>query len=286
MIGYTAFSSNGVVWRKQQGALVLLSPPHLLNNFSKSDAVRLMRDTRSLMIRWETEFDSSRSNHWWHVLKDGNSGLGDLSGNTRSKVRRGLRSYLCQPITRDFVIDFGYEVYADAFSRYVTHEECFSRSEFQKSVEQLASGTEFWGAIDRETGRLEAFSENYVESKTCFYNTIWFKGCGLKKYASYALIFEMNKSYLDDQGFIHITDGARSISHPTEIHDYLISKFGFRKAYATINVEYRPWLLLLVKGCFPFRMIFERISLNIFKKAAVLLRQEEINRQCREMHDD
>lgn len=279
MIGYRLTECQGAFWRDNQGGLLALSPPFLLGSLDPSKARHILRHTGALFIRWESDFDGSFKGAWWHVIKDDASDLAELSGNTRSKVRRGLKAYNCASLTRKEVVTEGYDVYLSAFSRYKTHERRFSHGEFQDAIKSLPEQVEFWGVREKGTSRLVAFSENYVEEKTCFYNTIWFDVASLKKYSSYVLFYEMNSHYLNERLFRYVSDGARNISHGTEIHDFLISKFGFRRAYSRLHIIYTPWLGVLVKMAYPCRYFLSRVPLPILKKAVVLLNQE----RCRRM---
>lgn len=285
MIGYHFIQSKGLCWRDNQGGLLPLSPPNMCSSIESKDAQSIINSNGALFLRWESDFDGIADTPWWHIIKEDAVRLADLSSNTRSKVRRGLKAYECESLPRDTILKEGYKVYRSAFSRYETHEREFSEMEFLNAIKALPLNTEFWGVRNKETADLVAFSENYVESDCCFYNTIWFDPTALRKYSSYALFYEMNRHYLEDREFRYISDGTRSLSHRTKIHDFLESKFGFRKAYACLHVVYTPWLGASMAAAFPFRKLVELVPLKPFKKAAILLKQEEIRRQCAKVED-
>lgn len=279
MIGYKFLKQNEVAWRDNQGGLLLLSPAKKLTGFNDSKARLLMKNSGTHFLRWESNFDQINSSAWWHVVKTDFDDLPALKKNTRRDVRSGLKKYSCLPISRERVLNEGYDVYVDAFTRYLTHEKIFTKKAFRQAVNNLPPNTEFWGA-ENEAGELVAFSENYIESKTCFLNTMWFRPSALRQCVSYALFFEMHRHYLKERKFEYISDGARSISHDSSIHDFLVSKFGYRRAYANLHVVYKPWLGIAVRLVFPFRSFLSRFNLNAVKKVSILLRQEEIRRQC------
>ncbi|MHA7924116.1 MAG: hypothetical protein ACX936_02860 [Marinobacter sp.] len=285
MIGYRLLSAVGLGWRNNQGGLFPLSPPFMLADFDSSCARKVMISEGALFLRWESDFDNGKDTPWWHIIKEGSCSLTDLSSNTRSKVRRGLKAYDCGPLTRSEVFSEGYDVYCSAFARYETHECQFSKDEFFKAIKALPENSEFWGVREKDSGRLVAFSENYIENMTCFYNSIWFEPASLKRYSSYALFFEMNRHYIEERLFRYVSDGARNLSHSTEIHDFLVAKFGFRKAYARLRVVYRPWLGVVVKLAYPFRNLIGRVPLGLFSKARILLKQEEVRRECEELSE-
>jgi hypothetical protein len=279
LIGYKFFKQNEVVWRDNQAGLLLLSPPKKLNDFNERQARLLMKKSGSQFLRWESHFDELDSGPWWHVVKTDFDDLQALKKKTRRDVRSGLNKYSCSPIRRERVLEEGYQVYLDAFSRYDTHEPIFTQKSFQQAINGLPENTEFWGAED-EAGELVAFSENYIESETCFLNTMWFRPSALRQCVAYALFYEMHRHYLEERKFDYVSDGARSISHNSSIHDFLMSKFGYRKAYANLHVVYKHWLYMAVRLVFPFRAFIARVNLNPLIKVSILLRQEEIRRQC------
>jgi len=280
MIGYRSFINNRVRWRDNQRGLFLLSPPNRLEGFNRKKAKSLLESSGELFVRWETDFDNIAESHWWHVIRDEPLSMESLSKNTRSKLRRGLKAFKCGPVLRDDILSYGYDVYRKAYTRYETHEKECSPTEFSEAIKSLPEETEFWGVRCRITNELVAFSENYVECQTCFYNTIWFDPSALRQYSSYALFFQMTRYYLEDRSFQYVSDGARSLSHQTQIHDFLESKFGFRKAYARLHTHYEFNLALAITFAYPFRKLISKISWMPLQKASILLTQEEISRSC------
>lgn len=280
MIGYEYFSAEGIDWRKHQGAVIPLSMPHVEPTLSEEKAVAVLAGRKGYFIRWETEFDALERGSWWHVIKSEREKLGSLSGNTRSKIRRGLKNFGYQLTSSEVICEQAYPVYRDAYNRYQTFEKMLTEKAFRKAVSTLPRETEFWLATDSETGEVAAFSENLVRDGAAFYLTMWFSPPALRKYVSYGLIHAMNTYYLNDQRLDYVSDGARSISHQTTIHDFLIDKFGFRKAYATLHVVYARWLYPGVRGLYPLRGLVSSGNISAARKVAVLFEQERLRRAC------
>lgn len=278
MIGYDYSINKGVVWRDNQGGLLPLSPPFLLPNLSKSQAKEIMKSSGALFLRWEAAFDARSTGAWWHVIKDSPDDLNQLAKKTRYIIRKAAKAYTSKIVDVGEILAHGYDVYSEAYSRYDTHEPMFGLDEFCRAVGDLPKQTEFWALYETENNKMVGFSENYIEAETCFYVSMWLTPDALKQSASYLLFYDMEKYYLNDMGFRYVSDGARSLSHDTNIHDFLISKFNFRRAYSELNVVYVPWLALLVYLFYPFRNTIGKIPLSAFKKASVLLKQEEASR--------
>ena len=122
------------------------------------------------------------------------------------------------------------------------------------------------------------YSQNLVIDNYCDYSTIKFNPDFLKLYSSYILFYTMNRYYLFEKGFRYVNDGARSISHETNIQSYLIDKFKFRKAYCKLNIIYSPKIKLILTLIYPFRWFFSLLDFGPFSKLNILIFQEKIKR--------
>ena len=281
MIGYQYFRYGEIDWRRHHGALVPLGMPHVNKSLKTWGARRLVVTHRALFVRWEDQFDQQSSGgEWWHVIKDQLEDFDVLSRNTRSKIRRGIKRFEAGLTRREKILSEGYKVYKSAFERYQTFERIYSEDSFQQSIIDLPVETEFWSVRDRVSGQLVAFSENIVRDGACFYDTMWFQPDALRAYAGYLLIHEMNKHYLNERKLHYISDGARNISHKTNVHGFLEQKFKFRRAYARLRMVYFPGVGILVKILYPVRRLFTDRSISLLQKIAVVLEQERIRRTC------
>jgi hypothetical protein len=91
----------------------------------------------------------------------------------------------------------------------------------------------------------------------------------------------MNNYYLAEQKLRYVTDGTKSISHQTNIQEFLINKFKFRKAYCYLHIKYQPFFGLAVSCLFPFRKFFSVFNVSLFRSINSILLQEEIRRNCK-----
>jgi len=279
MIGYESISEAGVIWRRHHGALVPLQMPDVVSDsLDKSGLSSALIRNRCAFARWEESFDQFDGGEWWHVIKDEPESLELRGKKTRNQIRRGAKEFTVEPVAREVILSEGYAVYLAAFQRYDTFEEVLSEPAFREAISSLPDETEFWSVRDKDTHELVAFSENLVRDGACFYVSMWFQPEAMKRYAGYVLFYEMNRHYLNDRNLRYVSDGARSISHQTNIHDFLMQKFGFRYAYAKLRVVYAPGVGLAVRVLYPFREWFFRGSSSLSQKLAVLLEQERIRR--------
>jgi len=266
---------KGVKWYYYQGALLPRVPPHYEIFLTQKEEKELLKRSKALFLRYTNEWDRANG-EFWYVIKDKFNGINALSSNTRSKVRRGGKRNDVKRIDTEYILNHGYEVYTSAFDNYSTFIQPLSKKNFEKHVK--STNHEYWGVFDKESHKLVAYSENFIEGDICQYSTIKFHPKYQKNYTSYILMYEMNKFYLEEKKLKYVNDGARSISHKTTIQEYLIDKFKFRKAFVKLNIAYRWDVGFLVSILYPFKYFIQKLSHPIANKISVILHQEKIRR--------
>lgn len=265
---------KGIKWYFYQGALLPRVPPHKEIVLTREEERELLKKSKALFIRYTSEWDRDES-EFWYVIKDNFDGMNELSGNSRSKVRRGEKRNYVKRVDAKYIYQYGYNVYVSAFKYYCTFTKPLEEKEFQEHIKE---SYEYWAVFDRDSDMLVAYSENFIEDNMCHYSTIKFHPSYLKNYTSYLLTYEMNQYYLNEIGLDYVNDGARSISHDTNVQSYFMDKFKFRKAFVKLHIAYRGDIGLAVKLLYPFRSIIQKIGHSLTDKILVILNQEEIRR--------
>ena len=279
MIGYKYISRGDVFWKVNQGILIPLSQKKI-ENFTEKDALQLLKITNTWAIRWETDIDESLTSNWWRVLKHDKYDFGTLKYNVRRSIRIGLENFYCKIISKEFITYQGYDIYVAAFKSYSTYEKKYTKKEFSNAIQNLSINSEFFGIFNKKTNLLVGFSENFVDNDICFFNSIWIEPSTLKSYAGYILFHSMHIHYLNERSFSFVSNGMRSIGHKTNIHDFLISKFSYKKKYYKLNIVYRYPFFIILKILLPFMPVFSRLKFQIFSKITVILKQERIRMSC------
>lgn len=280
MIGYEHFDVGALSFRKHMGAIIPLSFPHVENDLPRAEIKKLLKFHGAYFMRWDTKFDNEKEGCWWHIIKDIEEDITALPKKTRYQIRKGLDRYEIKKVEKSLIVDEGYDIYRPVFAQYNTVEEPVNCDQFVEAIKALPAFTEFWGVFEKDSSTLIGFSENIVMDGACFYLSIWLGQEAMRNFASYSLFHVMNVHYLNTCKLKYVSDGARSISHDTNIHEFLQSKFGFRKAYSKLNIEYRFWFGALVNMLYPFRSIFTGFSGDFLKKVNIILFQEQIRREC------
>lgn len=268
-------------WRKYNGALIPNQPPHLGVDESNSVIKKKISDSNAFFARWTTQFDCEEETDFWYVICDKFTPLELLSSNTRNNVRRGLKRCRIERVDVAFIIKNCYPIYKAAFDNYKGHLAPVSEQEFKQeySLYNDSKVWDFWVVYESENNQVIAYTRNKIEYNQCELCTTKFHPSFQRKlYPSEALFYSMNKYYLQEMNFDYINDGARSISHETNIQAFLIQKFKFRKAYCRLNILYSWEVQLLLSIIYPFRLIMIFLNFGFFSRLYVLIKQEKIRR--------
>ena len=266
-----------VAWKYYHGALLPQSAPHIKIELTKEEETELLKLSQAYFLRYVSDWDREEESQFWYVIKDDFGGIEELSSNTRSKVRRGLKQCIVKKVDQTVIANEGYDVYRQAFKNYNTYIKPTDKEAFIKMI-SASNKCDFWAVYKKDEDKMIAYSQNFIEENSVNYSTIKFHPEYLKLYPSYALFFTMNQYYLNEKNFLYVNDGARSISHDTNIQDFLIQKFKFRKAYCKLHIVYRWDVGSAVKVLYLLKLVIPQINSKIFNKVSVLLKQEEIRR--------
>ena len=265
---------KGIYWYKYHGALLPRVKPHEKVSLSAQEQKELLKLSNAYFIRWCDEWDRGEG-AFWYVIKDEKEDLFAYKSKVRNQIKKGLKNCDVKRVESSFIANEGYRVYASAFKKYDTFIKPLSKEAFAKSV--LDSSDEFWGVFDNEQ-RIIAYANNIIEEDVCHYNSMKFDPSFLHLYPSYALIHTMNQHYLNERDFRYVSDGSRSISHQTNIQEFLMTKFRFRKAFCKLNIAYRYDINIVVHLLYPFRRFFYNRDTPFTSKISTLLKHEEIRR--------
>lgn len=266
-------------WRKYNGAIIPTSPPTALIKQRLVEIKKILKKSNVYFARWVSNFDSEKQLDFWYVIKDNKFDLSDLSSKTRNQIKKGLKMCLVREISLDEYINEGYIIYLEAFKTYKTFKKPMNKDGFETKIINLDESCQFWGVFNLEN-KLIGFSQNNINNNICEFSITKFHPEYLKLRPSEALFYTMVDFYLNKSEIQYIHNGTRSIAHHTNIQEFLIKKFKFRKAYCKLHILYRPFFGFIVRLLFPLRSIIKYFPLNIFRKLHIILKQEEICRNC------
>lgn len=217
-----------------------------------SNSIRTMLQKGGWMVRNTYDFDTQEPTDFWYVIKDQFGGMQELSTKTRNQVRRGLTNYTIRRISAEEMLQNGYPIQCAATESYKITTQVPSESEFLQRIEHADQSSEFWGAFNKED-QMVAFAINKINEDCCDYQTLKALPAAMKDYVYYALIYEMNRYYLQERKLKYVLDGARSITEHSNIQPFLENKFHFRKAYCHLRIHYTWWLKWIITCLYPLR---------------------------------
>lgn len=229
-----------------------------------------------LMIRNTYDFDTKEETSFWFVIKDKLEDISELPFSARRNIRRALRFYNIRKINIDEFSEKAFPIIVSAQKSYKVKSHITSKQEFYRDIEEYKkeNNKEFWIVEKKHDGEAVAIAINTIKKDSCEYDTMRCKADALKdrSYPYYGLIYEMNLHYLGERKLRYINDGSRTVTEHSNIQDFLIHNFGFRKAYCRLKIHYKYWMYVVVKTLFHFGNIIP------FKNIKAILKMERYSR--------
>jgi hypothetical protein len=260
---------NYILYKK---GLIFDGAPHLEEQSNEREMKYLLKKNKAFLIRNVYDFDCQSETSFWYVIKDHFGGFEELATKTRNRIRRAQKLLDIKIVDKQLIIEQGYEVYLNSFKKYKNViSKPLSKSLFVNELHVDLPGEQFWGCIDRENGKLIAYSRNSIQDDMCDYCSMKVIPDYYSVYApSYGLIYLMNEYYLQTLGLKYVSDGSRSITNHSNIQPFLIEKFGFRKAFCRLSIRYTWWLNIIILLLYPFRKFIKN------KQIQALFLQDEM----------
>ncbi|MDA9228447.1 hypothetical protein N9O83_04645, partial [Flavobacteriales bacterium] len=125
------------IWRSYQGALIPWTPPHLGVNILHDEIYADIIKSKSYFARWTKNFDTKTQSPFWYIINDKKVDLENYSVNTRSKINRGFKKLAVKKVSKNELINEGYNVYLNAIKRYNVVLNKISKKDFLDEINNL-----------------------------------------------------------------------------------------------------------------------------------------------------
>lgn len=208
-----------------------------------------------LLVRNTFHYDCPEETMFWYVVKDRFDGFDELSPRVRNKIRHAETAFDYRLIDQALLKEKGYPILVDTFADYAITDRIINEIDFKAYLDTYQF--DYWGVFNKENLEMVGFSCVRRWTYSCEYDLSGmmtrYKRDG--SYPYYGLYHAMNEYYLGKQGFKYVSDGSRSITEHSNIHEFLIQNFNFRKAYCHLQVHYNWWMKIAVKVLYPFRKL-------------------------------
>ena len=254
----------------------IATTPHQSKKITREDATKLLKKG-GLMVRNTYDFDCEEETEFWYVVKDAPFVFEDLSAKQKRFVRKALERCEVRQMDPKIVLDDAWMVYEAAFENYKNADNKKNEKEFKNEMTN-ASGC-LWAAFCKKTGTMvgwmltSAYSD-FAEIKMAKYHPSY-------SYVrpSTVLHNQVLYCYLNTLNLRYLSSGTRNLNHKTNVQEYKISKWHFRKAYCRLKVYYSPKIGGIVQMIYPFRRLLRCFdSVTFFHRVNGLLKMEEIAR--------
>jgi len=231
--------------------------PHEEPHLQKNEWQSFLKEG-GLLVRNTYDFDCQEETSFWYVIKDRFEGVEALSSRVRNKVRHAFDHFDYRPISMETMREQAYPIVEETFADYPVHDRKMNHEIFDNYLDQCAEQSfDFWGIFNKANGQLVGFCTVKLWDKCCEYGVTGilteYKRNG--SYPYYGLYQHLNEYYIEKQAFNYVSDSARTITEHSQIQDFLIQNFNFRKAYCQLEVHYCWWMRMAIKVLYPFRKI-------------------------------
>lgn len=227
-----------------------------------------------LFARWTDNFDCGYETEWWYTILDHPFDINSIKAKHRYYIKQGLKNFDVKRLT------------AVEFKRYRTNileilNFLRSHEYHLDTVENVVIPNEnqyYLGAFEKDTCHLVGWAliteyKDYV-GFTSLKVLPEYEKKSINAGIVYTLIDQYNSKL--DKDF-YITNGTRTINHPTQFNTYLRRMFEFRKAYCILHIKYRWFIKPIVKALYPIRKQISKRGGRLHQVSAVL-KMEEIAR--------
>jgi hypothetical protein len=213
-----------------------------------------------IMVRNTYDFDTSEKTSFWYVIKDHFEDFEELKPRVRNKIRHAFQHFEYKKIQFDLFEKNVFPILEDTFAHYKIQDRKMNREVFSEYLQECQERHfDYWGIFSRETQEMVGFCtvNNWEDCCEYGYSGIYsqYKSNGFYPY--YGLYHHLNRYYLEENGFKYVSDSARSITEHSQIHDFLIQNFNFRKAFCHLEVHYKWWMKIAVKLLYPFKKMIK-----------------------------
>ena len=260
-----------VTWRLYKNTWIFLEESHE-KLLSSKEANHLLKK-RGWMIRNTYDFDTNKKTAFWYIIKDKLEDISELPFSTRRNIRRSLRIYDIKRISLKEFSEVAFPIITSAQKSYNIKCHIIDNNEFDDMIKKYAeeADKEFWLVERKDNKEAVAIAINRIKEDSCEYDDMKCLPEALKDrtYPYYGLIFTMNQYYLGEKKMKYVCDGSRTVTKHSNIQEFLIHNFKFRKAYCKLKIHYKWWLGVVIKVLFPFRNIIP------FRNIRAILRMEE-----------
>lgn len=242
-------SKNQVKWFEYQRMLIPDISPDVNISFDNFNINKALLETKALMIRWTSSFDTEKNSFFWYVICDNYHGKKFLKKSTRSEINRGEKNTIIKIVNNEWLKKNGYKIYIKANKMYGQSANYVAINDYFKNLDRIINDNrwDIWGIESKKENLPIGYALIKKYNHSIDLSVFKIDPDHLRLRASYSLIYNILENYILKSNFKFINAGSRSIYHETNFQNFLISKFHFRKAFCKLNIIYNKRFYIIIK---------------------------------------
>ena len=255
--GFRVHRSESAVWYEAGPRFLLGVPTHDPLNLAEEEAREVLRTTGALGLRYITADPGLGRPSWQMTLSGDDYSLEKLSGNTRSKVRRGLKQNEVRRISGSELAVAGEQAFLDTVER----QGRAGRYGIERWRRLLAaadadSGVEIWAAWHE--GVMAAYLLVLTFEDSCEFYEARSRNDTLRFYPNNALLYTVTEEMLVTRGLERITFGIEGLEELDSLDSFKL-KMGYEKLPVRQHVIFHPAVRTAL-GVPPVRMALSALA--------------------------
>lgn len=243
--------------------------------------------TKTLLVKATRNTDSTNNKVWWYCIKDSSIEIESLKKKKRYEINSSLRKYDIRIIQPKNYIEALIKIRLLANEDYP--KKYRPKPKVNKWHEEIKKESanrvyEFWGIFIKDSNDIIGYAKCEIVNDYVKVLVIKIPYKHKKESATAGLVYKIIHEYINIRGFKYISDGERNVLHETNFQEYLISGFGFRKAYCDLVLFLNPILNLLLIIITPFKfllLIFSNFRIINYLLKLIELKQIYISQELK-----
>ena len=240
---------------------------------------KMFKPNRPLFACWTTHFACEYETGWWYCILDKPFEIDEIKSRYRTKLNQAINNFDVAIIDVALHGEQMFHVHKASWKEYN------NTGKFNESQQHFCEEVKKWkdtvfAAFDKETREMAAYYR--VKKKASYIDLITLKSDPRfeKKRVNQAIMFFVYEYFRKDiEEGKYLYGGTRNVYHQTNFQEFREKKFGFKKAYVHLHIQYSPLVASLIKLLYPFRKIIGKIPLTITNQIHGVLFMEEIHRK-------
>jgi hypothetical protein len=272
-VGYRVQRSPSARWYEAGPRLLLSLPSHETVELPAAEADEVLRQTRSVGLRWVTEPGAGARPSFQMVAQGRDYGLARLSASNRSKVSRGLRRFTIRTTTGAELANVGRDAFFETLERQGRLErDSVSRWHRLLAAADRHPGVEIWSAWQDDT--LAAYLIVFVVDDVCELYQGRSRSRFLRDFPNNGLVFSVVEEMLVRRGMRLVTYGIESLERVDGVDAFKLG-LGFERRPIGQRILFHPALRLVLESAIVRRTVAtlaaRRRGTHFWRKAHGLL---------------